>query len=109
MAQVLSKPVDPIVEVEFEGQLQRLEREATLAAFKDIESNFQSWIGETWTSMWEEMNDEDDPWTMEETHHGHCASEEEAEAEFKENHGLNLSDVNWDLLRKMIKAKAASE
>jgi hypothetical protein len=46
-------------------------------------------------------------WTIQETHHGHCESEEEAEAEFKENRGLNLSDVNWDLLRWMIANKVA--
>jgi hypothetical protein len=87
------------------GQLQRLEREATLAAFKDIESNIQTWIGESWKTLWEEMKD----WTIQETHHDHCVSEEEAKAEFKENHGLNLSDVNWDLLLKMIEAKVAEE
>jgi hypothetical protein len=87
------------------GQLQRLEREATLAAFKDIESSIQTWIGESWKTLWEEMKD----WTIQETHHGHCVSEEEAKAEFKENHGLNLSDVNWDLLRWMIANKVSEE
>jgi hypothetical protein len=112
MAQVLSKPVDPIVEVEedFEGQLQRLEREATLAAFKDVEEMVRgSWFcGTPWKELVSEMEGEDG-WDGPATHHGHCASEEEAEAEFKEKHGLNLSDVNWECFVNMIKAKAASE
>lgn len=109
MAQVLSKPVDPIVEVEedFEGQLERLQRKVCMAVLKDIHEGSKDEFGEQpWAGVWQMI--EEDGWDGCEYHHAHL-SWDEAVAEFKETHGLNLSDVNWDMVLTVIALRAIPE